>query len=267
MNIDRKWLVGWFIPHTLARYWQARAARERETRAVETFAAQRGATRAASDSFRCAAAVESLVRLGASEFDVLGASIPEASLALCAQTLDRYLDVSRPLTGLHIGNFLGVSLAYFLDWIGKRHSDSLLLSVDPNITYRGIENPQNYVAYMTGQLGLTRQHLLLVGYTLEKNSEDVFALAPEYTLPHLAHLGVTLDFALIDGNHDVAYLKRELQMLTPMLKPGGVLILDDVTEQWELIRNLYGELRSGAEFVQVARDERLGILLKPKPAN
>lgn len=260
MKIDRKWLVGWFIPHTLMRYWQARAAQTRETRAVETHAARHADARAAADTFSYAAVVDTLTRMGAPQFDILGASIPETSLELCAQTLNCFLDTARPLTGLHVGNFLGVSLAYLLHWLGKGHPDSLLLSVDPNITYRDIESPQNYVVGMTGALGLTVQHLLLVGYTLEKNLGVADASAPEFVLPHLAQLEVKLDFALIDGNHDVAYLKRELQVIARLLKTGGILILDDVTQNWELIQGLYAELVKGPEFVQVARDERLGIL-------
>lgn len=70
---------------------------------------------------------------------------------------------------LHVGNFLGVSLAWFADSAGAWHQDSLVVTVDPNVTHRGVERPQEHVIDLLTTFGLEDRVLRLTGYTLAKN--------------------------------------------------------------------------------------------------
>ncbi len=171
-----------------------------------------------------------------------------------------------------------MSACFFLHWLTAQHPDALMLSIDPNITHLHIENPQQYVTRLVERFGLARRHLLLTGYTLEKNIGTYDATLPdlmldavermpreaasENVLPNLAQLGLKFDFVVIDGNHDAAYLTRELDVIQPMLATPAILILDDVSAHWERVTELYTRFLSSSVFVQVARDGRLGILLK-----
>jgi hypothetical protein len=219
------------------------------------------------------AAVAHLVRRGwTSEFHIRDGSIPEPSLEYIASTLEANLPGSRSRL-LHVGNFLGVSLAYLLAWARSR--DGQVLSIDPDIPHRGVQHPQRAVNDLLAHFGLTGRHLLVCGYSLEKcfsNDSVVFEgynpaqgwsqeAAPENVLPALAVTGMRFDGALMDGNHDPGYLRRELAVMAELLLPGGVLVLDDVNEWWEGIRTVFDEVARGEwRFERVGTDGRVGVL-------
>jgi hypothetical protein len=62
---------------------------------------------------------------------------------------------------------------------------------------------------------------------------------------------------LIDGNHDDAYLARELAIGTKILKSGGLLILDDVCEGWAGVKKRFYDLKCSYKIL--AEDGRVGI--------
>ena len=176
--------------------------------------------------------------------------------------------------GLHVGNFAGVSLAYFIHALGG--GDAVVTAIDPNITHRGIANPAGKVLALLSRFGLERNCLLITGYSLERNvandgrdyaggfSADAFSAEPSCanTLPNLARLApAAFDFAVMDGNHDGAYLRRELREVAALLRPGGVLVLDDVSSEWFEIERVYAEL-DAAVFEKLGTDGRVGVLRK-----
>lgn len=220
------------------------------------------------------AAIEHLVGRGwTTREHVTVGSIPEASLERLTGVLDR-ADLGDAPRVLHVGNFVGVSLSYLLEWCTRR-PQGVTVSVDPGIPHRDVAHPQDAVADLLAHFGLTERHLLLCGYSLEKslsNDGVVFdgydpaaawsgEAAPENVLATLAMTGSTFDVALIDGNHDPAYLRRELSALVGLLRPGGLLVLDDVDEWWEGIQALFDEVvRGDWPFEQVLADGRIGVL-------
>jgi hypothetical protein len=199
-------------------------------------------------------------------------SVPEASLQRAVEALQDHLPAG-PSRLLHIGNFVGVSLSYLLDW--ARGRDGAVLSVDPNVPHRDVEHPQRAVCDLLAHFGLTELHLLVCGYTLEKNfSNDSVVFngydpaaawatesAPEFVLGTLARSGQRFDAAFIDGNHDPAYLRRELTAIGELLAPGALLVLDDVDPAWAGIRQLFDEVAGGDwPYEHVLADGRIGIL-------
>jgi Methyltransferase domain len=199
-------------------------------------------------------------------------SVPEASLATILAALDTALPPAQPRL-LHVGNFVGISLSYLLDWARTRNG--LTVSVDPDIPHRGVAHPQRAVCDVLAHFGLAERHLLICGYSLDKcfsNDGVVFdgydpaaawaaEAAPENVLPGLVASGQRFDAAFIDGNHDAAYLQRELAEITDLLTPGGVLVLDDVDENWDQISRLFDEVSNGEwPYERILADGRVGIL-------
>lgn len=278
VNRRLKDVLSWVTPYAAVKSSQQRAARKRELEILAQFAAVRESTRADVPGYSYSAAAQKLVDWGLDARQLVAGSMPEMSLALSMQTLEHYLPRERPLIGLHVGNFVGMSLCYFLDWLERRNDGSLQFSVDPNITHRGIENPQQFVIRLAHHFGFTRQHVLITGYSLEKNigefdPADVENMAawlaghadessPENVLLHLQDCKLKFDFVVMDGNHDAAYLARELDALKPIVADPALLIFDDVNEHWGRIEELFDVIPAGSEYVQVARDGRIGILLK-----
>jgi Methyltransferase domain len=211
---------------------------------------------------------------------VVNGSIPETSLAFCSAHLDRMLPTDRPLIGLHVGNFLGVSLAYFAHYAQRRHPDSVTFSIDPNLTHRGIESPQDHVIAVLNHFDLQRNAMICVGYSGGKsvsNDGSVFigrdgaeydpltAFAAEQACEgSLANLRIIgegrFDFAVMDGNHDAPYLRKETDLVRKLLRPVGVLILDDVDDTWAEIKAEFGRL-GAAGWKAIGADGRVGVLV------
>jgi hypothetical protein len=67
------------------------------------------------------------------------------------------------------------------------------------------------------------------------------------------------DFAVIDDNHEGLHLRREAELVGRLLKPDGLLILDDVSDSWSEIREEFGSLQA-VGWKAVGQDGRVGIL-------
>lgn len=207
-----------------------------------------------------------------SEFHARSGSVPEPSLIHLIEAFEANLPAARPRI-LHVGNFIGVSLSYLLNWASQREGS--VVSVDADIPHRGVEHPQRATNELLAHFGLRERHLLICGYTLEKcvsNDSVVYdgydpasawsqEAAPANVLPMLADLGHSFDAAFIDGNHEPGYLRREVAEIARMLRPGGLLVLDDVDAVWEQIRAVFDEIADGDwPFEPVDADGRIGIL-------
>ena len=204
--------------------------------------------------------------------DIREGSIPEADLAFIARHMAD-LKTDRPLKGLHIGNFVGVSLAYLTDTARNLHEQSVVLSIDPNIPHRGIDVPHDLVTGLMTRYGLAGNWVPVTGYTLDRTAvfdilnrrggstrfSSYHGFSATDVLNNLARLGSRFDFALIDGNHNGAYLRREIDVLARLLRPGGDLWLDDVDENWEDVTAVFENLDAG-RFRRVAHEGRVGVV-------
>jgi hypothetical protein len=233
---------------------------------------------AARHPWSYAGAVAHLVnRSGLSEAEVRGGSVTESSLDTVIEWVAQHGPRDRPLQALHVGNFVGISLGHLLAGLRNQHPDSLVVSVDPNLPHRGIHRPQDAVIDLLQHFGLEQGHLLVCGYSLEKSmSNDGYVAcdgydpalayteekAPSGVLPTLSGLGARFDVALMDGNHEGSYLRRELAAITDMLRPGALLALDDVQADWVEIADAFSEVARSDRwpFDYIGWDGRLGLL-------
>ena len=248
--------------------WRTRNAAWRE-RTLEAGRARAAADRATA--FSVEAAVQFHVARGLPEPDVRDGSMSPADLEAAAVVLREHLPAGRPVRGLQIGNFVGVSLAFFSHLMRERHPDSVMVSVDPDISHRRIERPQRHVLALLGHFDLLRSNTVITGYSLEQNlgenpggdaadhlrteqaSEDVLAqlarIAPE-----------RFDLVVLDGNHIAAYLRRETEATAALLAPGALVVIDDVDPgYWPEVVAAYDEAAAG-RFAEVARIGHVGIL-------
>jgi Methyltransferase domain len=90
------------------------------------------------------------------------------------------------------------------------------------------------------------------GFQSEQSCED--------TLSNLCTISQgKFDFAVVDGNHEGSHLRRETAMVRRLLRPEGILILDDVSDAWTEIKAEYDDLRSKG-WRAVTADGRVGVL-------
>jgi Methyltransferase domain len=268
------------LPHGLVmRIIRSQAVRRRRIAAVETSAM--ASKLPSREAYSYHSAIEFHAARGLVRNHVIAGSIPESSLEFCSASLDKFLPAraGEPVTGLHVGNFIGVSLCHVTDYARKRHEHSVVVSIDPNLTHRGIENPQHHVISILNYFGLQQNAMIFVGYSGPKSISndgvtfiddsgreyDPFSsfsseLSCEDVLRNLITFSEgRFDFVMLDGNHERGYLKTEIAKVRRLLKPGGVLVLDDVSEAWADIKKEYEELGSQG-WRALGADGRIGIL-------
>ncbi len=163
---------------------------------------------------------------GIPEVHLVEGSIPDKSLNyLREKIVDSFCGVG-PLYGLHIGNFVGVSLAYFSGVLKSIHPQSLVVAIDPNLTHRTVANPQAHVAALLSACGLQENVLMIAGYSGKKSISNDGVVFPGYdpgrqyadehgcenciaSLERIA--GGFCHVALMDGNHEASYLRSEIE--------------------------------------------------------
>jgi len=282
--MDPKKLLKWVLPHGVVRLVQSRQERGyrlgRAALAIQQNAPPLGLAPAAMIDF--------LVGRGLRRDQVTEGSMPAESLEFLAGFVRERCRGGDPLRGLHIGNFVGVSLTFFAGVAAAIHPGSVVVAVDPNIPHRGISHPQDHVCALLEHVGLAHHVLLTCGFSRARNVGDDgrnylenYRLlepaeartrvgaehAPDRALDHLVALGVAgFDFVLLDGNHEAAYVADELDFLRPLLKPGALVFLDDVSEGWPLLKQLFEGAAAG-NFRALAADGRVGVLEAPGGQN
>lgn len=263
------------VPHGMWVLRGERLARRREE-ILQRAAADSGTQRASH--FSVEEAIRYLRTRGLDEAQVRAGSMPEPSLRYASHLMGAHVPTDRPVRALHVGNFVGVSLAYFTAFLKERHPSSVVLSIDPNVEHRGIRNPQDHVLALLGHFDLLPNSLVIPGYSLEQNLGDdppddatqawTSERACERVLANLAGLcGRRFDLVLIDGNHEGDYLARELEAVGELLAEGGLVVVDDVEwGRWDDIARVFEEtVRTGGSFEEVGRDGRAGLFRRRVP--
>jgi hypothetical protein len=274
------------LPHGLILLWQRRKAREarfaQEAARAQYHAQRKEQIAIVEDNNRPDRTLDAtdyenvvafLVQRGLPEHHVREGSVPPDSLRFVRDHAVAGLDGTRPLRALHIGNFVGVSLAYLTATLVQQQPESLMISVDPNVTHRGIAHPQSHVLALLSACGLQSNSLVLAGYSGKKsvsNDATVFdgydpatefykEAATEHTLQNLGSISSgSFDLVFLDGNHEATYLVHELKSISPLLREGAYVVLDDVDAAWAEIRDVFLKI-SEFGLEPVAANGRVGI--------
>jgi hypothetical protein len=271
--------VKYVMPHGIVQQiFRAQAARRHLINAHNSAHASVAAQRV---PYSYSAAIEFHCARGLPRGHVVGGSMTDATLAFCSKTLDDLIPPTdnKPLVGLHVGNFLGVSLSHFVNYVRQRNENSIVVSIDPDLTHRGIEHPQKHVIAILNHFGLQGNAIICVGYSGKKAiSNDGVVFLGETGVEYDPYKGFQgeqscedalsnlcamsegrFDFAVVDGNHEGSYLQRETTIVRRLLRPEGVLILDDVSDAWAEIKAEFDDLRSKG-WRAVGADGRVGVL-------
>lgn len=277
-----KTIISFFVPHVFYKLVASRRDRKtgrvreqnRRLREAEIVAYGRD-DQALLGELSYGGMIDALAIRGCDRSEVIGGSIAEDSLKKVCDILEREFG-KMPIVGLHIGNFVGVSLAYLVNFVVKLNPDSHLVSIDPNIPHRGIQNPQEEVLHLLQKYGLTRHASILVGYSLEKciGNDGVSVRGYDPTTGYMTETSLEnqlevlaklvpgrFNFVLIDGNHDGRYLVRELRIIDKLLSRNGLLILDDVNVHWDEIRRAYEGLDKH-RYREISLDNRMAVSRK-----
>lgn len=271
-------IAGFVLPYSFVEWIRNRRARQQSAidnaRADAFKRTVADLARPAAKPYSRSEAISFLSGLGCDRLQVEAGSMPESSLNYSCEQLKTRLP-NRPIAGLHIGNFVGVSLCHYIDFAKRLDSRSIVMSIDPNLPHRGIRNPQDKVISCLNYFGLQSNAILLTGFTLEKNaSNDGVKITPDYDpsvefsselscenqLPMLSRIMPNaFDFIVIDGNHEAEYLSQETSFAYRLLKSGGIMVMDDV--DWSSLGDVYRGLDRNL-FEDFEFDGRVGLAKK-----
>jgi len=274
MNSSLKWMLGCVVPHSAVTL---RNRIRRQNAVARRRAAREKLPRGDNAVYSYEDSVTWLASQGLDEDQVREGSMPEQSLSFIHCHLRRLLG-SGPVTVLHIGNYVGVSLAYVVNAASNINAASIVIAVDPNIPHRGISNPQSHATRLLSRYGLQKNCVIICGYSLLKNQGDdggyiygqekvvreryAAESASEGVLANLGGLlSHRIDCAFIDGNHDGLYLAAELEAITQLLRPGGLLVLDDVSEAWFEISAVFEHFKKDRAIRESFQDGRVGLVV------
>lgn len=70
-----------------------------------------------------------------------------------------------------------------------------------------------------------------------------------------------VDFAFVDGDHSYRGLRQDIFLVTPLLRPGGIMALHDTAAVWDCKRVFEDMLRSPSFTLLRNFDNRFGISL------
>ncbi|MEY8831199.1 class I SAM-dependent methyltransferase [Sedimentitalea sp. XS_ASV28] len=211
--------------------------------------------------------------------DIREGSMPREALEFIASRLPKPR-LNHGLRGLHIGNFVGISLAHLCDAACRLDSGAVVLSIDPNVPHRGVDSPQDLVVGLMNRYGFEGNWIPVTAFSLEpspiydvKNASGSATAFASYHgqsasegLGNLERLGCKFDFVLIDGNHTASYLRRELAVIAKIVRPGAMIFLDDVDKaNWQEVHAVFNKARRFG-FAQVAHQGRVGVLRRLRPA-
>ncbi len=221
--------------------------------------------------------IKHLLNRGLEENHVVEGSVPLSSLIEIDRLLVNISDKKFGL-GLHIGNFLGLSLNCISYSMRKSYnSNYLMLSIDPDITHRNIQHPSKYCNELLYLNGLENASIVINGYSGEKNiSNDGVEFDSNYNpfeyfnqefastdvIKNLCQiLGKKVNLVFIDGHHDSTYVRKELLSIEPLLDVDALLIMDDVDSiAWEELNNLFIEISQSNKYEKVIHNNRIGVL-------
>lgn len=135
--------------------------------------------------------------------------------------LQSLVDELRPRTSLEVGLAFGISALHICDALARVDARRHIV-IDPN--QLGGEWGDSWE-------GVGLENLKRAGYEelIEFHGEPSFRV-----LPRLEAAGTELDFAFVDGWHTFDYTLLDFFYVDRMLRPGGVLVIDDA--QWPSVR-------------------------------
>lgn len=150
--------------------------------------------------------------------------------------------------GVYRGRSL-LPLAAAFRWTGR----GMAVGVDPYASEAAVQSDGHTLgpvlvewAHAQDWDGLHRDLLALIA---EEGLDDVARIVRQRSDEAARLFGNgTLDLVHIDGNHDAARVADDLARYWPLVRPGGYIVLDDVT--WKSVRPVYEDLCRSARLVR-----------------
>jgi uncharacterized coiled-coil protein SlyX len=159
---------------------------------------------------------------------------------------------------IEIGTLFGVGAGLLYRFHGDRIARLRLTLVDPLSGYYAAGEP-DLVTGVAIDVDTLKRNLR----ALDVPEEDVVLLQGLSTDANIVAAAKqrTYDFALIDGDHSGAGVRRDFELYGPLIRPGGLVLFDDYdTKDWPEIKPAVDDLMKAAEgWEWVGAEWRTGI--------
>jgi predicted O-methyltransferase YrrM len=162
----------------------------------------------------------------------------------------------KPQTVLEVGTARGGTL--FL-WTRLARPNATIVSIDlPGGKFGGGYTKWQAITYKRFAKGRQKLHLLRVDShaqsTLEK-TKQLFG-------------GKPIDFLFIDGDHSFEGVKKDWEMYSPLVRPGGMVVFHDIAGNYDdtQVKRLWDSIKSDFEHREYVTDSGgcygIGVMIK-----
>lgn len=162
----------------------------------------------------------------------------------------------QPQTVLEIGTGRGGTL--FL-WTRLARPNATIVSIDlPGGKFGGGYNKWRTILYKRFAKGNQELHLLRVDSHAQSTLEKTKQLLG----------GNPIDFLFIDGDHSFEGVKKDWEMYSPLVRPGGMVVFHDIAGNYDdtEVKRLWDSIKSDFEHREYVTDSGgyygIGVLIK-----
>ncbi|MBT8201825.1 MAG: class I SAM-dependent methyltransferase [Acidimicrobiia bacterium] len=151
---------------------------------------------------------------------------------------------------VEIGTYAGETACFVAETLAEEGHDAVVLSIDPFERVSGTRwNPQGkYRRYQRAvrSRGLEQRCLPLIAY-----SQDAAPAVPS-----------RIGLLIVDGNHELESVRRDLELYAPKVVPGGIVFMDDFTETYPGVTTATNEFVRTHDAFELLHQSYFAILQK-----
>lgn len=173
--------------------------------------------------------------------------------------LDKHLDLDIPVTMIEVGCFEGRSTVWFADYL-SHHPDSRMFCID---TWLGGEEIER--TGLQFDMDRVRSNFFHnVGLLKDKDKVIKYVMQSERALSSLfSKYYRGIDFIYLDGSHTQRDTLVDLTLCLSLLKQGGVVIVDDYTNNMATNNPLLRP-KDAVDFIVKSFDNEVEFSLTPE---
>ena len=157
----------------------------------------------------------------------------------------------RPRVIVEVGTFLGVSARHFAGLLKAAALDSVVICVDTFLAEQVLWLNPRWRPHLRHVNGRPEFYKVWLANAIESGLTEWLCplpMASPNAARLLAHYGIAADLVYVDGSHDEGDVYRDLTLYWDLvLRPGGVMLIDDFQETPDFIGVVNDVKRFSAE--------------------
>lgn len=172
------------------------------------------------------------------------------------------IDKAKPGLIIEVGSFVGESAIFMAGYLRDR--DAAILCVDT--WYGGVDHYKGAPEKINMHFGRPDLYYRFMSNVVQRGCEDrivPLALDSVNAARLIASLGIQADMVYLDASHEHGDVRRDLEAYWQILKPGGVMLVDDLSDWFPGVVEDWHRFIGTMNLKPFAIEGEKGMLVKP----